>query len=173
MKLASKLALYFSQTDFKNFGLWILKFWPRHHNTSLSLCMETFFQYLSSKCLFTLSIFVHTCTHVHILCMHFSMIFQSQIREKYNSKCELAAVLLPSLLPSLLAQFISAYAEINSATGNWQLIGNYAILTKNNQRVFWYENGELNGVQFVFFNIWPGLKPEYHFKWHRKKRLFS
>ena len=30
--------------------------------------------------------------------------------------------------------------------------------------VFWYENGELNGVQFVFFDIWPDLKPEYNFK---------
>ena len=112
----------------------------------------------------TITMLHYVGIHVHILRMHFSMIFQSQIRENYNIKCELAAVLLPSLLPSLLAQFISAYAEINSATGNWQLIGNYAILTKNNQRVFLYENGELNGVQFLFFNIWPGLKPEYHFK---------
>ena len=45
-----------------------------------------------------------------------------------------------------MAQFISAYAEINWATGNWQLIGNYAILAKNSHRVFLYENGELNGV---------------------------
>ena len=35
----------------------------------------------------------------------------------------------------------------------WQLHGNYAILATNNQRVFWYENGELNGVQFLFFDI--------------------
>ena len=45
-----------------------------------------------------------------------------------NSKCTLEAVLLPSLLLSLLASLqpllISAYAEINWATGNWQLIGN-------------------------------------------------
>ena len=38
------------------------------------------------------------------------------------------------------------YAGINWATGNWLLIGNYAILAANNHRAFWYENGELNGV---------------------------
>ena len=54
--------------------------------------------------------------------------------------------LLPINFQVCVAQFISAYAEIKWATGNWQLIGNYAILIKNNNKVFWYENGELNGV---------------------------
>ena len=67
---------------------------------------------------------------LHYVCTHN---VYSLFNDIYNSKCVLAAtllaaVLLPSQLPSQLpedmAHFISAYAEINSATGNWQLIGN-------------------------------------------------
>ena len=65
----------------------------------------------------------YSCTHV----------VYSLFNDIYNSKCALAAVLLPSQLPSLLPLFISMYTEINSATETWQLIGNYAILAKNNQ----------------------------------------
>ena len=57
----------------------------------------------------------YTCTYtVYIL-----------FNDIYNSKCALAAVLLPFQLPPQLpedmALFISAYAEINWATGRWQL----------------------------------------------------
>ena len=54
-----------------NIGSCPLKLWARHGNTSFSLCTEPFFQYLPSKCLFTLSIFAENAcvlsTSMHAL----------------------------------------------------------------------------------------------------------
>ena len=76
----------------------------------------------------------YTCTHT----------VYPLFNDIYKSKCALAAVLLPSQLPLMSGRINPFYFRV--PTGNWQLIGNYAILAKNSHRVFLYENGELNSV---------------------------
>ena len=50
--------------------------------------------------------------------------------------CHLSCLLSCHWYLADMAKFISANTEIKWATGNWQLIGNYATLAINNHRVF-------------------------------------
>ena len=74
--------------------------------------------------------------HVHIMFIHFLMTYIAVNANWQQCGCQLSCLLSCHCWVADMAQLISAYAEIKWATGNWQLIGNYAILAKNHYRVF-------------------------------------